>query len=233
MNQHAEQLGSGLLEVDFEFGLDLVDAHQREMISDGAMARNVEAPAHARDYEFVNVQDVGGFRGNNLQPTLQFRVVHLFFRFLDGGGLALDVGEDGCDFGHVVANVGLEFSDLIVGSLESHPFVQFDVLLDMKLAIEILHRDVVDVEIVASGNGADAIKGVFRTLGAGERLNRDIGIGQNSLDRCGDRREQLFGALESDGAGEANREIGKVAIAGAPDADATDFEHPLHARNFV
>jgi hypothetical protein len=64
-------------------------------------------------------------------------------------------------------------------------------------------------------------------------LNRDIGVGKNTVDRCGDGFHQLFGSLEGDGAGEADGEIGKVAIAGAPDADAADFEYAIHARNFT
>ena len=38
-----------------------------------------------------------------------------------------------------MAHVGFEFRDLIVSSLEGHAFVEFDVLLDMKPAVEILH----------------------------------------------------------------------------------------------
>ena len=90
-----------------------------------------------------------------------------------------------------------------------------------------------DVQIVAGRDGANTVEDIFRTLGAGQRLNGDVGVGKNTVDRGDDRCDQLFGALEGYGAGEADGKIGEIAIAGAADAHAPDFEHAIHVRNRI
>ena len=46
MNQYPEKLRRILLKVDFEFGLDVVNAGEREIIGECAVTRNVQAAAH-------------------------------------------------------------------------------------------------------------------------------------------------------------------------------------------
>ena len=89
-----------------------------------------------------------------------------FFRLFDGRRLALDVCEDVGNLRDVAAHVGFEFGDLIMRVFERHALVEFDVLFDVKVAGEILHADVVHVEIVVRRDGADAVEDVFRTLRA-------------------------------------------------------------------
>ncbi len=62
-------------------------------------------------------------------------------------------------------------------------------------------------------------------------MHHHVGIGQHIMHRVGDGRSHLLGALEGDIAGHADREVGKVAIAGAPDAYPVHFEQAIHARN--
>ena len=44
-------------------------------------------------------------------------------------------------------------------------FIEFQVLLDVELAIQILHADVVDVEVVARGDGANPVEDILATHG--------------------------------------------------------------------
>ena len=175
----------------------------------------------------------GNSLGKRFQLPLEIGVADQLVAGFDGGGLALDVGEDVGDFGHVAAHVGFQFGDLIMGALQGHAFVEFDVLFDVEATREILHADVVDVEVVAGGDGANAVENIFRALGARQRLHGDVGIGKDVANRGGHGFDQLLGALEGDGAGETNGKIGEVAVAGAADAHATDFEHAIDARDGV
>ena len=175
----------------------------------------------------------GNWLASDFSRRSRFGVADQLVAGFDGGGFAFDVGEDVGDLRHVVAHVGFEFGDLIVSAFEGHAFVEFNVLLHVELAGEILHADVVDVEVVARGDGANAVEDIFRALGARQRLHGDVGIGKNAAHRGGDRFHQLLGTLEGDGAGQTDGEIGEIAIAGAADADAADFEHTIHVRNSI
>ncbi len=106
-------------------------------------------------------------------------------------------------------------------------------LLHVQTAGEILHADVVDIEVVAGGDGAYAVENIFRALGARQRLNGDVGVRKNSVDRGGYRCYQLLGPLESYSAGQADREIGEIAVAGAANSHASNFEDAIHARNSI
>src|SRR5580700_8080445 len=227
MNQHPEQLGRGLLEVGFEFGLDVVDAGERQIVGHGAVAGDVEAAANFLDLNVVHIDDLGKLCGYELELPLETGVADQFVAGFDGGGLAFDVRQDVGDLRDVVAHIGFEFGDQIVGGLQGQVLVEFDVLLDVEVAVEILHADVVNVEVVASGDGTNAVEDIFRTLGAGQRLNGDVSVGENAVDGCRYGGHQLLGALEGDGAGEADGEVGEIAVAGAADTNASDFEHAI------
>ena len=64
---------------------------------------------------------------------LEFGVADEFLRLFNGGGLAFNVSEDVGDLRDLVAHVGFEFRDLIMGFFERHALIEFDVLLDMEL----------------------------------------------------------------------------------------------------
>ena len=86
---------------------------------------------------------------------------------------------DVVDLGHVVAHVSFEIGDLIVGAFKGHALVEFDVLLDVKAPGEILHADVVDVQVVAGSDGANTVEYIFRSLSPRQGLNGDVGVGKN------------------------------------------------------
>ena len=138
-----------------------------EIVGEGAVAGDVEASANFLDLNVVHIDNFWKLCGQGFQAALEGGVAYRLVAGFDGGGFAFDVGEDVADLAYVAAHIGFEFGDLIVSAFERHAFVEFDVLLDVEFAGEILHADVVDVEVVASGDGADAVEDIFRSLGAG------------------------------------------------------------------
>ena len=106
--------------------------------------------------------------------------MHQFVTGLDGGGLALDVGEDKQQFFGRPGEFGLEHGHAVVGFLQAQAFVEFEVLFDVEVALEILHADVVHVELVAGGDGADAIENVFRAQAPGTECTTTSASGSTS-----------------------------------------------------
>jgi hypothetical protein len=91
----------------------------------------------------------------------------------------------------------------------------------------------VDVQVVAGGDRADAVENVFRQRGPRDRVNDDISVGKDTVYGFRDFVGDLARALESHAAGEADRDVGKVAVAGAADADAVHFEKAIDAAHGV
>ena len=106
-------------------------------------------------------------------------------------------------------------------------------LLDIQAAGEILHADVVHVQVMARGYRANAVENIFGALGAGQWLHGHVGVGQDAVDGGGYGGHQLLGTLEGYGAGEAYGEIGEVAVAGAADAHAIDFKDAFHVEDCI
>src|ERR1035438_2987922 len=132
-------------------------------------------------------------------------------------------------------------------------------LLDMQMAVEILHADVVDVEVIAGGDGADTIEDVFgpsrarhgmdhyvgirqnfthprcdctgRWLGARHGMDHYVGIRQNfTHPRC-DCSGHLLRPLKGEVAFESYGNIGEIAVAGFSKAHTLYFKHTLNRAN--
>src|SRR5579872_1033709 len=100
-------------------------------------------------------------------------------------------------------------------------------LFHVELSVEILNGNVMNIEIAAGSYCANAVKKVFRSLGARQRLNCNIGVGKDVAD-CGcDGYNKLLRALKSDVAGKADGEVGKIAVASAANAYTPDFQHTI------
>jgi len=114
-----------------------------------------------------------------------------------------------------------------VGGGEGHGFVDFEMLLDVELVVVFLHAGVVDGEVGAGGDGADAVVDAFSDRGGGDGVDDDIGSREMTLDGgcggCGD----LLGALEGEVAWHAEGDVGEVIGAGTTGADALDGEDAL------
>src|SRR5260370_41283529 len=117
MNQHTEEFGRRLLEMDFQFGLDIVDASQRQIVREGAMAGDVKTSSNFLDLDVVGINDFWKLPGRRLEVALEAGVAEHLVAGFDGGRLAFYMREDGGDLGHVAAHIGFEVRDLVVGSL--------------------------------------------------------------------------------------------------------------------
>jgi hypothetical protein len=106
-------------------------------------------------------------------------------------------------------------------------------LFHMQGAIEVLDADIMDVQVVASGDGADAVENIFGERGPWDRTDYDIGVRKDAVDGAGDFVGDLAGTLEGDAACEADGDVGKVAVAGAANADTVHFEQAIHAPHSV
>jgi hypothetical protein len=76
VNEYAEQFRGILLETDFQFRLDIVNARQGKIVRQRAMAGEVEAPVDAFEDEIMDVEDFRKLRGNHPQPVLKFCIAH-------------------------------------------------------------------------------------------------------------------------------------------------------------
>jgi len=181
----------------------------------------------------VNVHDFGKFSGNIAQLLLEFRLPNNLFSRFDGRRLAFDVSEDGHDFGDFTAHLGLEAADFVVGLLHAELLVEFEMLLDMQVAVEILHTDVVDIEIVTGSDGANAVKNIFGATSARNGVDHDIGVGKNFTHLGADGIGDLLGALEGEVALESDGDIGEIAVTGFTEADAFDFKDAIDGADAV
>src|ERR1700722_8402168 len=111
------------------------------------------------------------------------------------------MGEDRGDLRELAAHLGFELGDQCVSSAESHGFVDLEVLLDVKLVVVLLNTDVVDGEVGAGGDGADAVVDAFSKRGDGDGVDDDVGAGEMPLNDSGGSCGDLFGALEGKVAG--------------------------------
>ena len=120
-----------------------------------------------------------------------------------------------------------------MGGAEGHGLVDFEVLLDVELVVILLHADVVDGEVGAGGDGADAVVDAFGEGGGGDGVDDDVGAGEMALDGLGGGHGDLLGALEGEVAGHAEGDVGEVAGAGAAGADAVDGEDAVDGGEFA
>src|SRR6267154_3683305 len=91
----------------------------------------------------------------------------------------------------------------------------------------------VHVEVVAGSNSANAVEAIFCALSTRQRLNGDVGVGKNAVDRVRYRGYQLLGTLEGNGTGEADSKIGEITVARATDSHSSNFEHAIHVRDGI
>ena len=93
--------------------------------------------------------------------------------------------------------------------------------------------DVVDGEVGAGGDGADAVVDALGERGGGDGVDDDVGSGEMALHGSSGGDGDLFGALEGEVAGHAEGDVGEVAWAGAAGADAFDGEDAIDGGEFA
>ena len=68
---------------------------------------------------------------------------------------------------HLLLHLRFQAGHPVMSVLEAEGFVQLDVLLDMQLSVDVLNADVMHVQIIARGHGANAVEQAFLAAGAG------------------------------------------------------------------
>src|SRR6266567_4736435 len=101
------------------------------------------------------------------------------------------------------------------------------------MSAEVLHADVVYVQVIAGSDSTDAVENVFSALSAGTRVHHHIGVGQNAVHAGCDRVCDLFRALKRYIARQPDRKIREVAVTGSADAYAIDFQYALDFGNRI
>jgi hypothetical protein len=237
VDEEAADLGVVDFEGAFEGGDDLVNPRHGEVVGQGAVAVDLDTVGSvvmaASDEDFVDVEDLGEGLGGSTEADFELAVAFEGVGALDGGRFAFDVGEDGGYLGDLAAHLGLELGDEGVGCAEGHGLVDLEVLLDVELVVVLLDADVVDGEVGASGDSADAVVHAFGARGDGDGVDDDVGSGEVALDGGGSGHGDLLGALEGEVARHAEGDVGEVAGAGAAGANAVDGENAVDGGEFA
>src|SRR5580698_4184524 len=101
-------------------------------------------------------------------------------------------------------------------------------LFNVQTPAQVLNADVMHIEVVARGHGTNAIENVLSPSRARYRTNYYVGVRQDALNSRGYGVGDLLGTLEGYVAGQADRKVGEVAVAGAANADAIHFDQSIH-----
>src|SRR5206468_4512035 len=96
---------------------------------------------------------------------------------------------------------------------------------------EILHADVMDVEVVAGSHGSDTVENILGPRRTRHRVHHHVSIWQHFMHRIGNCGRHLLRALEGDIARHTNGKIGEVTVTRAPDAYSVNLEQAIHTRN--
>ena len=196
MDEEAGDFGG----VEFEGGLegsdDGVDLGHGEVVGQGAVAVDLDAVGSvvvsAGDEDLVDVEDLGEGGGATAEADFKLAVAFEGGGALDGGRFAFDVGEDGGDLGDLAAHLRFELRDEGVGGAEGHGFVDLEMLLDVEGVVVLLNADVVDGEVGAGGDGADAVVDAFGDGGGGDGVDDDVGSWEMAADGGGGGHGDLF-----------------------------------------
>src|SRR5262249_36358036 len=135
------------------------------------------------------------------------------------------MSKDGGDFRNLTADLRFQSRHDIVGLFEAQGFVELQVLLHMQTSGKILDTHVMDAEVVARSHSANTVENIFMPGFARDGVDDYIAIGKDVVNRVRDLRHRLSGTLEGDVASQAHGQVGKVAVAGASNADPLDFDH--------
>ena len=121
--------------------------------------------------------------------------------------------EDGRNFRDLAAHLRFQPGNFVVRLLHAELLVEFQMLFHVQLPVQVLHADVVHIEVVAGSDGADAVENIFRAPGPRNRVHHHVGIGQNLAHPRRHRIGHLLGALEGEIALQAHRNVGEIAVA--------------------
>src|SRR5664279_3922402 len=181
----------------------------------------------------MRVDDLRESPRGQLNTAFEAWGIHHAVAGFDGSGLTLDVSQDARYFGNVAPHLAFQPCDPVVSVLERHALIQFNMLLHMQRAMDVLHTDVVDVEIVPGGHGANAIEQAFAAAGAGDSVYHHVSSRQELPNCRGHLVGYLFRFLKRNIARHGDGDIGEILAAATPNANAIDLQHSVDAGNRV
>src|SRR5882762_11599061 len=158
MNQYPKQFRSIVFEPNLERCLNIVHSRKRHIVGQSAVAGNIKPRAYLLELEFVHVHHVGKLLHDILEPLFQFRLANNLLSRFNCRWLTFDMRQDGRDFRDLGAHLRFQSGNFIVRLLHAELLIEFQMLFHMQLPIQVLHADVMHVEVVAGSHGADAVK---------------------------------------------------------------------------
>jgi hypothetical protein len=229
----AEDLGEAFFDAVFEGGGDVMDASDGEIAFDDAMTRDEDVLLDLADADIVAVEEFVVLRGQLVEEGIdgEFELTHFAGACVGGGDVAaegLDVDVDVNVASAEGADAVFEFGGAAMGFAEAEIFVNLEMQLDEEVAILLGSGEIVDGEAEALGDGANGLEEVLVARGARFGVNDDVG-GNDLGDALFDGVGEGVNLLEAGGAGHGDGGVNEMAIAGAADADAFDFEDAVHA----
>src|SRR5208283_3505808 len=148
MNQHAEQFRGILLKSDFKRRLHVVHSRKRHIVGQRAVAGNVKPIANPFELKLVDVTYFRKFPHHIAQPFLEPRLAHNLFAGFNRRRLALNVGENGRNLGDFRPHLSLQTGDFVMRLFHTELLIQFQMLFYVQFSCQILHADVMYVEVV-------------------------------------------------------------------------------------
>ena len=143
-----------------------MDAGKRQFVGESAMAGNVHAVAHLFHLNVMSVEYFRKFSSDRFQSVFQLRITLNARSWFNCGRFAFDVGEDRCNFGILPSDLGLHVGYAIMRLLQRKLLIHLEVLFYMQPAVQILHADIVNIQIVPGSNRAHPIKYIFSDCGS-------------------------------------------------------------------
>src|SRR5215471_4541 len=227
MDQDLKQLGSSLLEADFQRRGDVMDARERQIVSHGAVAGHINLVADEFNLHLVHVQDFWKFAHQRPELLLDRGMAQHPPSWLDRGGLTLNVSEDRGNLRDLGPDFSFEPRNYVVGLLQAEGLVEFQVLFDVEPSCQILHADIVHAEVVTRSHSPYAIENVLVAGFPRHRVDHHITVREDGVHSVSDLADHLIRPLECNVARQAHRQVGEVAVAGPANTHSLHFNYAV------
>ena len=239
MDGDARYLGEALLHEVFQSGEDVVDVGNRKIALHHAVTRGDDVVFDLADTDVVAIDKFVVIFRHVIEEGFdsQFELAHLADADLRSGDVpaeGLDVDID-VETGIAIAEGAdgiFQFGSAAMGFAQRKVFVDFEVEFDEKAAILLIGSDVVDGQTHSLGHRANGFEEMFVGWGTRLRVDHDVG-GNNFANTLLDGIGELVDLLLAGSARDGDSGVDKMAIAGAPHADAFDAENTFHVADGV
>ncbi len=175
MNQDLKKLRRIVFEANLQRRLHVMHTRKRHIVGQRAMARDIKPGTDFLELKLVDVNHFRKFLHNLFEPLFQFGLENNLLTRFDRCRLAFNMGENGRNFRNLGAHLGFEARHFIVRLFHAEALIEFEVLLYVQLTVQVLHADVMYVEIVSSRDCANPIENILCLPGPWNRVHNHIG----------------------------------------------------------